>query len=310
MANIIKEIIQTFDAIALVNGKKENITWLTSKTGKHYAVNENGERVIGDPRATGGDKKIVNKNRSKEKINKTIKKEGQSYKDDDNKTINGKFYGKNKIVKKSELEAYNNMPKGLKNIYDKYVNGEEQNTKQLDKVAKDFGMKLVGENSSLKQPKSFLRKVESDYEEYDKRFAKEEIAEKLFDINRYTMTASPDSIVDKANNVLKKLKEKGYKINKAKNGWLVPDEKNYYNGFNCQLVDNNGNKFELQFHTLNSFSMKEFGTHKYYEIERDKKSTSQQKEEANKIATEMVLNAKKQGKLRTPKDVENFAKNL
>ena len=51
MANIIKEIIQTFDAIALVNGKKENITWLTSKTGKHYAVNENGERVVGDPRA-------------------------------------------------------------------------------------------------------------------------------------------------------------------------------------------------------------------------------------------------------------------
>ena len=311
MSNIYDKIIKVLDAVALVNGKKENITWLTSETGKHYAVNENGERVVGDQRATGGTKKIINRERSKEKVLKTIQKAGQQYKDDEGNIINThgeKLYGKDKIVKQSEKDVYNKMKPSLKVVYDKSIENEEENTKQLDSLAKKFNLKLVGENSSLKMPSSLMRKLNKDYEESDGTKSKEQILKNLFDVNRYTMVAGPEHIVERANEVLKYFVDNGYKINKAKNGWLVPDEKNYYNGFNCQIISPNGSKFELQFHTLNSFETKEFRTHKYYEIERDDKNYSEdERKEATRIAYNIVKEAKDHGGLKTPKNVENFA---
>jgi len=310
--NIYKELAKVFDAVASVNGKKENITWLTSKTGKHYAVNENGERVIGDPRATGGSKNI-NKARSQEKVHRTFRAEGPAYKDDEGRNINPKekLYGKNKIVKKSEQEIYKNMEPALKKVYEKAVNDEENNTKYFENVAKQYNMKMLGENAALKQPGSFERKVNSDLaESEDKNVTKEEIAKNIYDLNRYTLASGPNDLVEKSNKVLKDLKSKGYKIVKAKNYWNVPDESNYYNGFNCSLISPEGNKLELQFHTLQSFAMKEFKTHPFYEIERNKKLTDEERENARKTAYDLVFNAKRQGQLNVPKNYTEFAKNI
>lgn len=307
--NIYKEITKVFDAIAMVHGKRENVQWLTSESGKKYAINENGERVLGDPRATGGAKKIINKERSQEKLYGNIQKAGPSYRDDQGNIVsNKKLYGKNKITKKSDIEAYNKMPSGVKKIYDIAMNSEEKNTKQLSSLAKKFGMNLVGENAALKMPKSTMRKIRDNISLSDSNISEEEEASKLYDINRYTMTSGPNDLVEKSNNVLKHLLKSGYSLDGVKNYWETPDESNYYNGFNCKLTSPSGNKLELQFHTLGSFQMKEFGTHKYYEIERDMTKSEEERQAANKIAYDLVVSSKRSGRLKVPKNYENFAK--
>lgn len=302
--------IKTIDAVAMVHSKRENVQWLTSKSGKKYAINENGERVIGDPRATGGAKKIINKERSQEKIYGNIQKSGVPYKNDEGKTINKKLYGKDKITKKSELDAYNKMPTNIKKLYDVVLESEEKNTKSLSKIAKKLGMNIVGENMAIKMPKSTMRKIRDDASLSDGKMTEEEAANNLYDMNRYTMTAGPNDLVEKGNKTLKHLKDLGFKIAGIKNYWNTPDESNYYNGFNCKLISPTGNKLELQFHTLGSFQMKEFGTHKFYEIERDESRTEDERKAANEAAYNLVANAKKSGRLKVPKNFENFGKNL
>ena len=78
---------------------------------------------------------------------------------------------------------------------------------------------------------------------------------------------------------LLELTKKGYQIDRVGNSW----GDDYYQGLNMTLISPNGQYFELQFHTEDSFMVKEKINHVYYEQSRD----STLSENARKIAQEI-----------------------
>ena len=90
--------------------------------------------------------------------------------------------------------------------------------------------------------------------------------------------------------------DRGYSITKIKNTWL--DDSNPYKGINVQLESPQEQKFELQFHTQESFDLKNSkemhglyeqarilspGTDEYFEIEDKMFDLSEQLEEPDNI---------------------------
>lgn len=65
---------------------------------------------------------------------------------------------------------------------------------------------------------------------------------------------------------LKDLEDKGYTVLKIKNTWL--DDLRPYKGINVHIEAPSGQMFELQFHTPESFEMKNGVLHNLYEQRR------------------------------------------
>lgn len=79
--------------------------------------------------------------------------------------------------------------------------------------------------------------------------------------------ADKDNLVGSTKMTFDSLENKGYSIVKVKNTWT--DVGNPYNGINVQLEAPNGQKFELQFHTQESFELKNSeAMHSLYEQAR------------------------------------------
>jgi hypothetical protein len=62
------------------------------------------------------------------------------------------------------------------------------------------------------------------------------------------------------------LQEKGYNIIAVKNHWLNPYDP--YQGVNVKILSPSEQKFELQFHTRESFDLKSGELHELYEKQR------------------------------------------
>ena len=112
------------------------------------------------------------------------------------------------------------------------------------------------------------------------------------DYLRYTFIAENNSeYVSKTDNVLTKLKEKGYDI-ELSNYWNDP-KSDTYNGINVKLSkDINGEKsvIELQFHTPESYAAKGELTHASYEVRRNKYMPDHVKNIANDMQVEIEKN--------------------
>jgi hypothetical protein len=76
------------------------------------------------------------------------------------------------------------------------------------------------------------------------------------------------------------LVSQGYSSAKVKNGWAKDSPYGgTYKGINSSWVTPSGQVFELQFHTADSFEMKQEGTHKLYEEQRKAGTTRARKAE-------------------------------
>ena len=82
------------------------------------------------------------------------------------------------------------------------------------------------------------------------------------DIIRYTYTSKPEDIVGKTQKAIDIGSKQGYNTIEVKNYWL--DKNNPYNGINTTVQASNGQKFEVQYHTDESYKIKE-KMHKDYE---------------------------------------------
>jgi len=87
------------------------------------------------------------------------------------------------------------------------------------------------------------------------------------DLLRYTIIADENNYVGTVVNSIRMLESKGYKIEKAKLDWPNKENK-FYQGVNLTL-SKDGQVFELQIHTENSFYAKDDGTHLFYEVKRN-----------------------------------------
>ena len=145
------------------------------------------------------------------------------------------------------------------------VEMEPEITKLVTSIAKATGGKAEGLAFRLKAPAAIAGKIMRDVVE--KNVSPAEAASQLSDINRYTITYDPKTLVAQGKAAIAALKEAGWSPydHKLKN-FFVPGDA--YDGFNGVYENKDGARFELQFHTPESIKIKEVA-HKIFERWRE-----------------------------------------
>lgn len=158
--------------------------------------------------------------------------------------------------------------------YEKSVAKEPKITADLQRAVENTGGELTGLDYRLKTESSYNRKVEKEIVDINKEAAKRGIkysatqadaVGNMRDVVRYTSLSSKETLVDDFNDIVKGLEKDGYSLVRVKNTFK-PDAP--YKGINCILQDADGYCFELQFHTPQSFELKNGILHELYEKER------------------------------------------
>ena len=180
--------------------------------------------------------------------------------------------------------------KGM-SYYENAVNNEPLITSSVKSTAKSVKMNTYGLEYRLKTKDSYLRKIRAEYKPDGNTY-------EVKDIIRYTLgTENPDILVERINAAIDEFAEMGYNTTVLKNTWNSIE--NPYRGINTTVVAPNGQKFEVQYHTKESFDLKNGEMHELYEkarvIEDD------ESEEALVLRKEMFRLSKT---LTTPKDIE------
>lgn len=154
------------------------------------------------------------------------------------------------------------------NAYNKIILKEPAITADLKKISNDSGIPMMGLEYRLKSKESFLRKVGTKSEQsLDPQRIKDTI-NSTDDVIRYTYQDNALSLTGSYKSVTEALEQKGYKVVEVKNHWL--NKGNPYNGINCTFrapESQKFQKFEVQFHTPESYSVKD-RMHKDYEAWR------------------------------------------
>ncbi len=184
------------------------------------------------------------------------------------------------------------------NAYEKIIVNEPKITTDLQEISKATGAELVGLDYRLKSKDSYLRKVNSDSKNsLDTKIISDTIAG-TNDVIRYTYQTAGDKLAESFNAVTGEMEAKGYSQFKLKNTWN--DKRNPYKGINGIFISPDGQKFEVQFHTPESFELKNGPLHKLYEEFRLDSTTPERRLE---ISKEMFVMS---AKLSKPKDIDKI----
>jgi len=96
---------------------------------------------------------------------------------------------------------------------------------------------------------------------------------------RYTIVVDDGVYVEKIDEYLRRIEDMGYKVLELKNMW----GNEFYQGINVFFADEQGFKFEIQFHTPNGYAIKEGKLRDVYTIIRDDNSPFDLVEKCNAI---------------------------
>ena len=189
----------------------------------------------------------------------------------------------------TEEESKQNSEKALSNIstqlkeeavdyYKRCVEAEPKITADLFEIAGHIGTEMFGIKYRLKSAGDnaegvcrFADKIDEKLkaaEKAGKPISYKEAAEDVHDLVRYTMAATPETLVEDFLRVKELLEAKGYSFLKIKNTWETYTMNAPYRGLNTQIMSPYGIVFELQFHTAESLVTKSV-THSLYETARD-----------------------------------------
>ena len=163
-----------------------------------------------------------------------------------------------KYTNETEYGILKAQVKGM-TYYDKAVLNEPDITNQVKQVAESTGMDTLGLEYRIKGKESYLRKIRTNYKPDGNEY-------EINDILRYTYGADVKNLSTKTLESIDKYSTLGYNTVKVKNSWL--DKDNPYNGINTIIQAPNGQKFEMQYHTPESFSLKNGKLHELYEKQR------------------------------------------
>jgi hypothetical protein len=130
-----------------------------------------------------------------------------------------------------------------KEKYGGWLEGFERRLKDEDRLREKFAERLEGEPN--KSPAEILRKIP--------------------DAIRLTFCFQPDNYTRGYYDIKERFEARGYEMFHSKNFWTDPE----YKGINTRWVRSDGQRFEIQFHTPDSFHAKHYVTHKAYERIRD-----------------------------------------
>lgn len=137
-----------------------------------------------------------------------------------------------------------------KELLMKASRAEKEVTPALTNLAQQHGLKMEGLDFRLKSQDSLTRKLGET--------AQEDIRDAL----RYTMVGDPKVLASSSKATLETLQAQGYEVLKVKNSFKPGAP---YKGVNTQIKAPDGQVFELQFHTLQSFHTKQNLSHELYE---------------------------------------------
>ncbi|MDG4652605.1 hypothetical protein [Chryseobacterium arthrosphaerae] len=171
-------------------------------------------------------------------------------------------------------------------------------------LAKETGGKMEGLEFAIKGEESLTRKIndrtqDRHIEKIGIEKAINKVASKMNDVLRFTITFEPKVYVENYFKIVKELEAKGYKKTKAFNAWFQGDGS--YKGLNVTFETPNGQQFELQFHTNETFRVKS-ETHDLYEASRAADATAELKATNNAKQAEAYKN------IETPENI-NLLKN-
>lgn len=165
-------------------------------------------------------------------------------------------------------------------------------TADINNIATKAGGKLVGLENRLKSPYSIKRKIEAEVAD---GFSKSLSLNKIRDAIRYTTVFKENDFVTRYKAMQYLLATEGYKTIVVKNTWKNDSA---YKGVNTFIQNEDGDVFEMQYHTQQSFDVKNGLLHKLYEKFRDPKTPIHEKE---KLLLEM---RKLSSKIKVPEGVE------
>ncbi len=140
--------------------------------------------------------------------------------------------------------------------YRQVIAYEGKVTEAVVKTADELGMAVAGFEYRVKTETSYLRKMASE-------FARGHYDYQASDILRYTYTASGDELADRVGAAIAAFEKMGYNTVEVKNYWLKEDSP--YKGINTTVITPDGIRFEVQYHTPQSYAIKSGEMHALYE---------------------------------------------
>lgn len=188
----------------------------------------------------------------------------------------------------SHLECYEKLTDDEKQLYNEIVEREPAITQEVQDTVRENGGQMEGLEYRLKLPESVHEKIYLRGEESI------ELSE-MRDVIRYTGELPSQELAKGANKTLDSLEQKGYSVEKVKNTWL--DENASYKGINIQLTEPKGQTFELQFHTKESFEVKQ----QNHEMYNESRILSEDHPRRIELEDKMAENT---AKLKTPPNID------
>jgi hypothetical protein len=136
----------------------------------------------------------------------------------------------------------------------------------ISRVASENNVTLKGLEFRLKTKDSLARKIASEYRDNAGAISYKIIGEKIGDSVRYTYVIDESRYSSSVMKISEDLKARGLSPydNKFRNYWSNPT----YKGINSNWISQDGQLFEIQFHTPQSLQVKEEKSHKIYEKQR------------------------------------------
>ena len=163
-------------------------------------------------------------------------------------------------------------------IFESATAAEEEISAMMKSLEID-GAQLEGFSHRFKKEDSIARKIASGLFGAKDEASISYLADQINDSLRYTLIVDEGNYRNQVLESLHKLLEDGYQVQSINNKW----GSSVYQGLNTTLVSPSGTVFELQFHTADSFKVKELLNHQYYEISRSVLANHEQVKAATEI---------------------------
>lgn len=158
-------------------------------------------------------------------------------------------------IKSEVLTMLSKEAEGLKK-YESALLSEPVITKDIFEISNITGSEVRGLEFKFKERDKYFEKID-----------RKELGYEVKDILRYTYTSEADQYMGDIKKSVYNFKKKGYNVIEVENKWI--DKQNPYNGVNMILKAPDGQLFELQYHTPESWNIKQNLMHELYAKQRN-----------------------------------------
>ena len=138
----------------------------------------------------------------------------------------------------------------------------------------DHGGWLAGFEHRLKGEDRLREKI-SEKLEAEPRMTASGALREVADAIRYTYCFQPENYTRGYYDIKERFESRGCEMYYSRNWWTNPE----YKGINTRWMTQDGERFEVQFHTPDSFHAKHFVTHRAYERIRDPATSEEERGE-------------------------------